>query len=130
LEASHDGYARRFGLVHRRNLELSGDGLELKGDDLLEVRGRRRRSAELGFAVRFHLGPMVEVTSTADGQGALLRVRGGGAWRFRCRGGVFSIEESLWVDGAARPHRTQQLVIAGTVPADGAAIAWSFKRAG
>ncbi|HEV2078555.1 MAG TPA: heparinase II/III family protein [Allosphingosinicella sp.] len=130
VEASHDGYARRFGLIHRRHLELGGDGLELSGEDLLEVRGRRRRSADLGFAVRFHLGPLVEVTSTADGQGALLRIRGGGAWRFRCRGGVFSIEKSLWVDGAAHPHRTQQLVISGAVPVDGAAIAWSFKRAG
>jgi uncharacterized heparinase superfamily protein len=130
VEASHDGYARRFGLIHRRRLELSGDGLELKGEDLLEARSRRRRPAELGFAVRFHLGPSVEVTSTADGQGALLRVRGGRAWRFRCRGGSLSIEESLWIDGAAGPHRTQQLVVSGAVPRDGAAVAWSFKRDG
>ncbi|HEX8214020.1 MAG TPA: heparinase II/III family protein [Allosphingosinicella sp.] len=130
VEASHDGYARRFGLIHRRRLELSGDGLELKGEDLLEVRGKRRRLGELGFAVRFHLGSSVEVTSTADGQGALLRVRGGRAWRFRCRGGSLSIEESLCLDGAANPHRTQQLVVAGEVPRDGAAVAWSFKRDG
>lgn len=130
LEASHDGYARRFGLVHRRQLELSGDGHEVKGDDLLEVRGRKRRSDTLGFAIRFHLGPSAEVTSTADGQGALLRIRGGGAWRFRCRGGVLSTEESLWVDDSARPHTTQQLVVAGEVPAGGAAISWSLKRAG
>lgn len=130
LEASHDGYARRFGIVHRRQLELSADGLELKGNDLVEFRGRKRRRDELGFAVRFHLGPKVEVTSTADGQGALLRIRGGGAWRFRCRGGLLSAEESLWVDGSAQPQTTQQLVIAGPVPAGGAAISWSLKRAG
>lgn len=130
LEASHDGYARRFGIVHRRRIELSGDGHELKGDDLLETRGRRRRSEGTGFALRFHLGPSVEVTSTADGQGALLRIRGGGAWRFRCRGGILSTEESLWVDGSARPHATQQLVVTGAVPAGGAALSWSLKRAG
>jgi uncharacterized heparinase superfamily protein len=130
IEASHDGYARRFGLLHRRRLELSGDGLELKGEDLLEAKGRKRRPAGLGFAVRFHLGPNVEVTSTADGQGALLRVRGGGAWRFRCRGGLFSGEESLWIDGEGHVHGTQQLVISGEVGSDGAAISWSLKRAG
>jgi uncharacterized heparinase superfamily protein len=130
VEGSHDGYARRFGLIHRRRLELSGDGLELKGEDLLEARGRRRRTGELGFAIRFHLGPSVEVTSTADGQGALLRVRGGRAWRFRCRGGSLSIEESLWIDGSAAPHRTQQLVVSGAVPREGAGAAWSFKRDG
>ena len=34
--------------------------------------------------------------------GALLRIERGALWQFRCRGGTLSIEESLWVDGAAR----------------------------
>jgi uncharacterized heparinase superfamily protein len=130
IEASHDGYVRRFGLVHRRQLELAGNGLELKGEDTIERRGRKRRSEASGFAIRFHLGPSVEVTSTADGQGALLRVRGGAVWRFRCDGGVLSSEESLWIDGAGRPHATQQLVVSGEIAADGAAVGWSLKRAG
>ncbi|MDQ3140202.1 MAG: heparinase II/III family protein, partial [Pseudomonadota bacterium] len=129
VEASHDGYARRLGLVHRRVLQLGGDGRELTGEDFLEPRGRRRRGEAPAFAVRFHLAPSVEVTSTADGQGALLRIRGGALWQFRCRGGMLSNEESLWVDGMARPHATRQLVIAGTAAADGAAISWSFRRA-
>ena len=56
------------------------------------------------FAVRFHLAPAVEVTTTADGQGALLRLRGGAVWQFRCRGGQLGVEDSLWIDGEARPH--------------------------
>lgn len=129
IEASHDGYARRFGLLHRRTLLLGTDGLELQGEDSLEPRGRRRRSGPLSFAVRFHLAPSVEVTSTADGQGALLRIRGGALWQFRCRGGLLSNEESLWIDGAARPHGTRQLVISGEVAADGAVVSWALKRA-
>lgn len=129
IEASHDGYARRFGLLHRRTLMLSGDGLLLDGEDVLEPRGRRRRSAVLPFAVRFHLGPSVEVTSTADGQGALLRIRGGGLWQFRCREGLLSGEESLWVDGEGRPHATRQLVVSGEAGPDGGAVAWSLRRA-
>lgn len=130
IEASHDGYVRRFGLVHRRVLELVGGGLELKGEDMIERRGRRRRSEAKSFAIRFHLGPSVEITNTADGQGALLRIRGGSVWQFRCRGGILSSEESLWIDGSGRPHGTQQLVISGEIAADGVAVAWSLKRAG
>src|SRR3546814_12595126 len=81
------------------------------------------------FAVRFHLAPAVEVTTTADGQGALLRIRGGSAWQFRCRGGRLGTEESLWVDGEARPHATLQLVISGETPPEGMTISWMFKRA-
>lgn len=130
IEASHDGYVRRFGLLHRRRLLLAPDGTLLEGEDFLEPKGRRRRREPLAFAIRFHLGPTVEVTSTADGQGALLRIRGGSLWQFRCRGGLLTSEESLWIDGAARPHGTQQLVITGDVPQGGAAIAWSLRRAG
>jgi uncharacterized heparinase superfamily protein len=127
-EASHDGYVRRYGLVHQRQLTLSADGRELRGNDTLIAEGKKRKGPPVPFAVRFHLAPNVEVATTADGQGALLRVRGAAVWQFRCRGGKLSIEDSLWIDGEARPHETQQLVISGDSPPDGTAIAWMFRR--
>lgn len=130
VEASHDGYARRFGLVHERRLVLSPDGRNLSGEDRLIPAGRRRRSEPVPFAVRFHLAPAVEVTTTADRRGALLRLRGSSVWHFRCRGGTLSVEDSLWIDGYARPHATFQLVIAGEAPAAGMTISWELVRAG
>jgi uncharacterized heparinase superfamily protein len=130
LEASHDGYSRRFGFIHRRSLLLTADGRELHGDDLLLPVGRRRRSEAAALAVRFHLAPGTEATPTADGQAALLRMPRGGLWQFRCRGGTLEIEESLWIDGAGRPRPTRQLVVAATAPPGGAEIAWILKRAG
>ena len=62
-------------------------------------------------------------------QGALLRAPGGAVWQFRCRGGLLSTEDSLWIDGTARPHATLQLVVAGETPADGMTISWEMKRA-
>jgi uncharacterized heparinase superfamily protein len=130
VEASHDGYVRRFGLVHQRQLTLAADGRELRGQDLLTLEGRRRRSEPIPYAVRFHLHPDVEAATTADGQGALLRVRGRTVWQFRCRGGRLAIEDSLWIDGEAGLRETSQLVVGGDSPADGTAIAWIFRRAG
>lgn len=129
IEASHDGYARRYGLVHERRLNLSSDGRDLNGEDRLISTGRRRRAEAVPFAVRFHLAPSIEVTSTADGQGALLRLRGGAVWQFRCRGGQLFAEDSLWIDGEARPHATLQLAISGESPPDGMTISWELKRA-
>lgn len=129
IEASHDGYARRFGFIHRRQLVLSGDGKDLRGDDVLLPAGRRRRGASTAFVVRFHLGLGVEAAPTADGMAALLRLPGGVLWQFRCRGGALSIEDSLWIDGAGHPHATRQLVIAASAPAGGASVSWALKRA-
>jgi len=129
VEASHDGYVRRFGLTHHRRLALAADGRELQGEDVLGHDGRKRRGEDIPYAVRFHLAPAVEAASTADGQGALLRIRGATVWQFRCRGGRLTIEDSIWIDGEAKAHASLQLVIAGEMPGEGASIAWTFKRA-
>lgn len=130
VEATHTGYVRRFGLAHKRRLELSADGHELRGQDNLLPSGRRRIRDAAPFAIRFHLGAGTQISVTADGLGALLRLSGGSAWQFRVRGAMLAVEDSLWLDGEARPHGTQQLVVAGETPAGGAEVSWHFKKIG
>ena len=130
VEVSHDGYVKRFGLVHQRMLVLSNDGRELRGEDILLPGSGGRKPALSTFAARFHLAPGVEATPTADGMGALLRIDAGALWQFRVRGAKLAIDESIWIDGAGRPNSTQQLVASGESPAGGSSISWSLKRAG
>src|SRR3546814_10662751 len=85
VDAGHDGYARRFGIEHRRRFYLSSNGQDLRGEDtLLPVAGRglkRRASGELRFDIRFHLAPGVEPVPTADGQAALIKLPDGRVWQ-------------------------------------------------
>lgn len=132
IEASHDGYASRFGLIHRRILLLRDDGTELRGEDLLiPARGRTRRG-KVGYAIRFHLGPGIETGLSDDKRGVGLALPDGSYWQFRAGsdGGEIAIEESLWVDGAGRPHPVQQLVISGMVSRGGGSFSWLFKKVG
>jgi uncharacterized heparinase superfamily protein len=128
IEASHDGYVRAFGMVHKRSLMLGNDGKELRGADQLVPKGRKKIRDSAPYAVRFHLAPGVEATITADGMGAILRSKGAPPWNFRCRGANLTIEESLWIDGRGQPQRTTQLVIVGEVSALGGEIGWQFRR--
>lgn len=130
IEASHDGYVRRHGFLHKRQLSLGSDGKELRGEDVLLPAGRRRRADAKAFAVRFHLAPHVEITPTADGMGALLRIADGALWQFRCRGGTLSQEDSVWIDPDGRPRKTTQLVVSGEAATGGASVSWLLKRAG
>ncbi|MGK6354421.1 heparinase II/III family protein [Sphingomonas sp. DT-207] len=129
IEASHDGYVRRFGLLHRRVVTLSPDGRDVRGEDLLLPAGRVRRKGETPFAVRFHLHPQIEVTPTADGQAAILRTPRGRLWQFRCKGGALAVEESVWIDARGRALPSRQLVMAAQAPAGGANMSWLFHRA-
>jgi uncharacterized heparinase superfamily protein len=129
IEASHDGYARRYGFVHRRVVAVGSDGRDVRGEDLLLPSGRKRMAGSTGFTIRFHLAPTVEVSPTADGLAAVLRLPGNILWQFRCRGAMLAIEESLWIDGDGRPHPTEQLVITGQAPPGGTSVSWWFHRA-
>jgi uncharacterized heparinase superfamily protein len=128
LEASHDGYVKGFGLVHQRRLSLGNDGKEVRGEDRLQPKGRRKIREAAPYAIRFHLAPGVEATVTADGMGAILRSSGAPPWNFRCRGAMLQVEESLFIDGHAQPVPTLQLVVVGEISGVGGEIAWQFRR--
>jgi len=131
LEASHNGYAARYGLIHRRILILRDDGTELRGEDLLVPSGRKGKRGKVAFAIRFHLGPNIELGLAEDGQGAGLALPDGSYWQFRAgEGGEVSVEDSIWVDGQGRPVPVQQLVLQGLVSRGGGNFAWLLKKMG
>lgn len=130
IEASHDGYASRFGLVHRRILILRDDGSELRGEDLLVPSGRGGKRGKVPYAIRFHLGPLVTVKLADTGRGASLALPDGSFWQFLTGAEKLEVEESLWVDGDGRPHPVEQLVIQGLVSRGGGNFGWLLKRMG
>ena len=97
---------------------LSPDGRQLGGEDRLLAAPRRRRRGEVTpFAVRFHLAPAVEATTTADGQGAL-RIAPARRRRLAVpRPRRPAVDRGQpWIDGHARTPPTLQLVLAGETP--------------
>lgn len=128
LEASHDGYVPRFGLVHRRILILRDDGTELRGEDLLVPAKGKGKRGKVPYAIRFHLGPGVEASVPEGSRGATLALPDGGYWQFVAGDGTLEVDESLWVDGDGRPHPVQQLVMQGLVSRGGGSFSWLLKK--
>jgi uncharacterized heparinase superfamily protein len=129
MEASHDGYARRYGFLHRRVVAMSHDGRDVRGEDMLLPSDRRKKKGMTSFAVRFHLHPQIEATPTADGLAAILRTPAGHLWQFRCKGGALAIDEGVWIDANGRPVPTRQLVITSESPPGGTNVGWLLHRA-
>lgn len=134
IEASHDGYAARYGLTHRRILMLRGDGEELRGEDILLPRNSKGKRGKIDFAIRFHLGPHVEARLAEDKRGASLLLPDGSLWQFRIggddSGATLGLEESLWVSGGGRPRPIEQLVIQGMTSRSGGQFSWLLKKMG
>lgn len=128
IEASHNGYVGRYGLVHRRILILRDDGSELRGEDLLVPAGRKGKRGTIGVSLRFHLGPHIELSASSDGKGVTLALPDGGLWQFRSGRDAITVEDSLWADGQGRPLATRQLVVSAKVPRSGESFSWLLKK--
>jgi uncharacterized heparinase superfamily protein len=127
IEAVHDGYVARFGFEHRRRLFLKTDGMDMRGEDRLQVSKASRAKAGLPVDVRFHLAPGVSAITTQGGSGAALKMPGGAAWMFRARGASIAIAESIAIVGDG-PRKTTQLVLSTVTATDGVIINWSLQR--
>jgi uncharacterized heparinase superfamily protein len=121
ISATHDGYRQRFGLTYSRQLFLAADGEDLRGEERLTGR------PGANFAVRFHLHPSVQASLADDGGAALLRLPSGMFWRLRAAGAEMSLGESVYL-GSGEARKTQQVVLSGTVGAEGAAVRWALRH--
>ncbi|HZK89528.1 MAG TPA: heparinase II/III family protein [Stellaceae bacterium] len=123
IAVSHDGYRQRFGVTYARELYLSADGDDLRGEDKLTGR------SGVAFALRFHLHPAVEPALVQDGAAVLLRLPSGLAWRLRASGAELSLAESIYL-GSGELKETQQVVLSGVTGPNGASVRWAIRREG
>jgi len=121
LDAQHGGWKARYGLIHRRRLFMSGDGLRLTGEDSI-VRPVSQALDEEGkfiaFDIRFHLHPSVTAMTTGDA--IQLTCDSGAVWRFRTTHPGTRLEVSRYL-GRGLVEATEQIVMSGRAD-------WGFRR--
>jgi uncharacterized heparinase superfamily protein len=128
LEACHDGYVGRWGLVHTRCLFLDGPGARLEGSDALRsAKGVLRFAWDLPFAVHFHVHPDVEVWPGRDAHTAELVSKSGAHWRLSARGAALSIEQSMHNAGVLGARPGQQVVLRAACHGE-TQLSWFLER--
>lgn len=129
LDMCHDGYRSLYGMIHRRRLWLSADGGDLRGEDTFTgPDGRPVTVPDRRFIVRFHLHPAVKATLAQSGQAVLMRLPSGRGWRLRASGAGVGLAESIYLGEEGRLRRTEQIVLVGQVPHEGATVKWALTR--
>jgi uncharacterized heparinase superfamily protein len=114
LEAYHDGYHRRFGLIHARRLFVSADGRHIEGRDQLDgLRQKVRLRVDLPFAIHFHLHPDASCSLAKEPNAADISLPDGQRWRLKADGAALSIEESSYFAYSAGPRPALQIVLRG-----------------
>jgi len=126
LTTSHDGYAARFGVVHRRVLLISPDGSRLDGEDTVSpAPGARVKQTD--YVLRFHLHPSVKASRLSDARGAMLVLPNREVWTFEAVDDTVDLEDSVFLAGNDGPRRGAQIVIRQD-SRHASSIRWSFVR--
>ena len=143
LELGHDGYLKRFGLIHHRRLYLGASGKDIRGEDRLDASGLQNKSAgksadisagakgfegDRAVVVRFHLHPEVQASALHGGGAVLLRLSDGQGWRFRANGAETALQDSIYLGRTDSVRRSQQIVLSTTTSGDPTLIKWAFQR--
>jgi len=116
IEASHDGYLKRFGVIHSRKLHLRDGGNRIEGTDRLFGVNETSLDPNIpaDFAIRFHLHPSVSAGKTDNGASIIMLCGNGLAWKLTCIDCLPEIEESIYFSAATGPKRSKQIVLAGS----------------
>jgi len=115
LEGQHAGWRVRHGVIYRRRLYIARNGARITGEESLfrpVAETTPAASAPIGYEIRFHLHPDVEIAEGPDDRTLFLglpnRQR---VWRFRCETAL-SVEDSRYWGGAIA-RQARQLVVRG-----------------
>ena len=128
LHALHDGYVKKFGLVHRRSLVLHQSGRRLLGMDRIEghkVKVRLRQ--DVSFAIHFHLHPDVACSQGTESEGIELTLMNGHKWNFTAEGAQLSVEDSTFFADSSGPRRSLQIVARGATFGE-SEVRWIVER--
>jgi uncharacterized heparinase superfamily protein len=125
LETGHNGW-REWGIHHRRQLFLSADGDDLRGEDSLSNLGGV--FAPQPFALRLHLHPKIQCSQAANS--VLLRTPSGAGWRIRVSGAEMALEPSVYLGQMGQLQRTQQVVLRGELLGSEACVRWALQKEG
>jgi uncharacterized heparinase superfamily protein len=128
LTTSHDGYLSRFGVVHRRILNIAADGHRIDGEDIVgPAPGARLRGNDTEYALRFHLHPSVKASRLSDARGVMLVLPNRDVWTFEALDDKVDLEDSVFLAGNDGPRRTAQIVIHQNAQQT-SSIRWMFAR--
>ncbi len=124
INGSNEISGRSGKVSHQRSVFLSQTGNDLRGEDRISS---TVLSNELDFTIRFHLHPGVKATLTRKETRIVIMLPNKTAWQFNARGGIMSLEDSVFLGDAAGPRKTQQIVIRGSTKTAGP-VNWALRR--
>ena len=119
---SHDGYLRKFGTIHEREIEFYPEQNKFVGQDKIL---RKNSNKVIKFDIRFHLYPDSKVMKTQDNKSILIELEDQG-WKFSCDNLDINIDNSLYFGNKNSYKSNQNIFISGMNKENEQIIKWEI----
>jgi uncharacterized heparinase superfamily protein len=123
---AHDGYKKRFKILHERQITLFKSKNHIEGIDSLKCKSLENKN--LTFSVRFHIHPDIRITKTM-GNDILLSSSEGEGWIFRSPQIPTKIEKNLYFGNPDNIKESSFILLEGNIENENTNIIWHLEKA-
>jgi len=123
---AHDGYEKRFKILHERQITLFKSKNHIEGIDSLKCKSLENKN--LTFSVRFHIHPDIRITKTM-GNDILLSSSEGEGWIFRSPQIPTKIEKNLYFGNPDNIKESSFILLEGNIENENTNIIWHLEKA-
>ena len=124
INASHDGYIKRYNSIHEREIEFYPEQMVFVGLDKII---KKKTNHNYKFDIRFHVEPNVKLMKTQDNKTILIDLYDEG-WKFTCDNHDINIDNGLYFGKKNSYTENQNIFISGISNNQIENIKWEIKR--
>jgi len=126
ISASHDGYEKKFGYIHSRQIKVSKKNDEIFGTD--QLKRTKNRVELLNYFIRFHIYPDTKIVKTMAGNSVLISLPNGEGWSLLCDTNDFNIEKNIFLGNKNKIMNNECIFISGSIDKEIISIKWKIKK--
>ena len=123
INASHDGYLKKYNSIHEREIEFFPDQMAFLGLDKIIKKTKNNYK----FDIRFHVEPNVKLMKTQDNKTILIELSDEG-WKFTCENYDINIDNGLYFGNKNLYSENQNIFISGVSKNQIENIKWEIKK--
>jgi len=122
--ASNNGYEKKFGCTHKREVYVNKDNNYLKGTDHIF---KTKDGYPIRYAFRFHINPELNVVKTMSGNSALIQISKNKSLLFSVYDENLEIEKSIFL-GEKKIVDSSCITISGNLVNKNKTFNWEIKK--
>ncbi len=126
IEASHNGYEKKFGYIHTRSIKISKREDKIFGVD--KLKRTKKNNNLLNYFIRFHIYPFTKIVKTMAGNSVLISLSNGEGWSLISETNNFEIEKNIFFGNKNKLANNECVYIFGKIDQEIVSINWRIEK--